>query len=86
MGVDHRRANVAMAQEFLDSANVIAGSQQVRGKRMPKRVASDSLGQSRLSDDIVAAQPAIDPSIQEWKDGLQQKVGPSLSRELRTTE
>jgi hypothetical protein len=52
MGVDHRRANVAMAQEFLHCANVIAGSQQVRGKRMPKRVACDSFGQSGLSDSL----------------------------------
>lgn len=52
MGVDHRRANVAMAEEFLHCANVIAGTQQVRGKRMPKRVARDSFGQSGLSDSL----------------------------------
>ena len=49
MSVNHRRANIDVAQEFLDCANVIAGRQQVRGEGMPKRVARDLFGHSSLS-------------------------------------
>ena len=55
MGVNHRRANVLVTQEFLDRANVIAIGQQVRGERMPKRVARDSLGQPSLSHGVLMA-------------------------------
>jgi hypothetical protein len=50
MGVNHGRTNVAMAQQFLHGANVVAVGEEVRGKRMPKRVARDSFGESGLSD------------------------------------
>ena len=33
--VDHRRADIAVAEQFLDAADVRAGFQQMRGERMP---------------------------------------------------
>ncbi len=38
-----------MAQEFLYGTNVVARGQQVRGKRMPKRLPGDALGQPRFA-------------------------------------
>ena len=44
MGVDHRRADVRVAQEFLHSPNVRPALEQVRRKRVAKGVAPDTLG------------------------------------------
>jgi len=44
MGIDHRRVDILMPQEFLDSANIVASFEQVRGKRMPEGVAARRLG------------------------------------------
>jgi hypothetical protein len=44
MGVDHRRLDVAVAQEFLYGSNVIAAFEQVSGEGMPERMASGPLG------------------------------------------
>jgi hypothetical protein len=38
-----------MSEEFLNGAEIIAIFQQVRGKRMPQRVAIDRLSQSCVS-------------------------------------
>ena len=38
MGVDHGRADIGMAEQFLHRADVVAGLQQMRGKRMAQRV------------------------------------------------
>lgn len=35
VGVDHRRRDVAMAEQLLDGANVIAGFQEVRREGVP---------------------------------------------------
>ncbi len=51
--VDHRRPNVLVPKEFLHRANVVAVSQQVRGKRMAERVARDSLRQPGLSNRLL---------------------------------
>jgi hypothetical protein len=37
--VDHGGADVAMAQQFLDGSNVVAGLEQVGGERVTKCVA-----------------------------------------------
>lgn len=50
MGVNHRLANVAMAQQFLHSACVLAVRKEVRGKRMPECVAGGLFGESGRSD------------------------------------
>ena len=50
MGVNHRRANAAMARQFLHSAYVVAVRKQVRGKQMPVCMAGDPFGESSLSD------------------------------------
>src|SRR5713101_6420540 len=49
MGVDHRRTNVFMAEEFLNRANVIAIFQQVCRKRMTQSMAPRVLGELRLA-------------------------------------
>ena len=43
MSVNHSRADVFVPEEFLDSANVLARLQQMRGKSMPKSVAANML-------------------------------------------
>jgi hypothetical protein len=45
MSVYHGCLHIPMSEEFLNRADVIAIFQQVRGKRMPQRVAVDRLGQ-----------------------------------------
>jgi hypothetical protein len=39
VGVNHSRANVLVAEQFLHGADVVPIGQQVRGERMPERVA-----------------------------------------------
>ena len=41
--VDHRRADVAVAEQLLDRPEVVAGLKQVRGTRVPERVAARRL-------------------------------------------
>jgi hypothetical protein len=43
VGVDHGRADVAVAQQFLDGPDVVAGFQQVCGERMPQGVTARRL-------------------------------------------
>lgn len=43
MRVNHRRAHIAMTQEFLNAANVDTGVEQVRRKRMAQRMRADFL-------------------------------------------
>ncbi len=52
MGVNHRRADVFVAEEFLHRADVVTVGQQVGCKRMAKRVANHPFGQSRLADSL----------------------------------
>src|SRR5574337_980536 len=52
MGVHHRGLHVAMAEEFLDSSNIVVAFKQVRGKGMAKGVARGPLRQSSLSDRV----------------------------------
>jgi hypothetical protein len=46
--VDHRRADVGMAEELLDRADVIRAFEQVCGERVAKCVTPDALGQARF--------------------------------------
>jgi hypothetical protein len=50
MRVDHGRANILVTEQFLHCANVVTIHQEIRGERMPSRVAGDSLGETRLTD------------------------------------
>ena len=50
MRVNHRRPYVLMPQQLLNSSNVIAFDQEMGGERMTKRVAGDTLGNSRLAN------------------------------------
>jgi len=49
MRVHHRRADVGMAEELLDRANVRPAFEQVCGERVPKGMAPDSLREPRLA-------------------------------------
>ena len=42
-GVEHRRRRVAVAEQLLDGADVVAALQQVRGEAVPERVRTDRL-------------------------------------------
>jgi hypothetical protein len=53
MGVDHRRFYIAMAQEFLNGTNIIAGLKQMRGKGVTEGVASGVLDYTRLADGVL---------------------------------
>ena len=48
MRVNHRGADVSVAQEFLDGPNVIPVFQEVGGKAVPKSVGACRLGYSSL--------------------------------------
>ncbi len=50
MRIDHRGPDVAVAQKYLDRADVVIGLQKMRRERVPERVAGDSLGKCSLSD------------------------------------
>jgi len=43
MGVDHRGADVVVAEEFLHGADVVAVFEQMRCERMPQRVSGGPL-------------------------------------------
>ena len=46
MRVDHCRIHVAMAEQFLNRADVLPALEQVRGKRMPQCVSAERLEDS----------------------------------------
>lgn len=48
MGVDHRRFDVAMAQQLLNCANVGAAFEQVHGEGVPEGVAGGPFGEPDL--------------------------------------
>jgi hypothetical protein len=39
VGVDHRRFDVLVPQQFLDGADIVTVFQEVRGERVPQRMA-----------------------------------------------
>src|SRR6266567_8275370 len=47
--IDHGRGDVAVAEEFLDGPDVIAGLEEVRGERVAQGVAARRLGESGLA-------------------------------------
>jgi hypothetical protein len=49
MGVDHRRADVTMPEQFLHRPDVVAVFQQVRRKGVPKRVTAHRLNDAHAS-------------------------------------
>ena len=46
VGVDHRRADVPVAEKFLDGPDVVPFFEEMGSERMPERVAGDSLDES----------------------------------------
>ena len=49
MGVDHRRRNVLVAEQLLDSPDVVAILEQVRGEAMAQDMRRHGLGQPGLA-------------------------------------
>lgn len=62
--IDHRRFDIAMPQQFLNGSNVRAAFEQVRGKRMAKRMARGPLGEPGLRHSL------SDAVIRQGDDGL----------------
>ena len=48
MRIDHRRAYIPVAQQFLDRSDVITIFQKMSGKAMPERVAAGRLDNARF--------------------------------------
>src|SRR5512135_411919 len=48
MGVNHRRGDIGMAEQFLHRADVVIAFKKVRGKGMPEDMTAHLLSQSRL--------------------------------------
>jgi hypothetical protein len=53
VGVNHRRAHVFVTKEFLHGSNVVAIFQQVGRERMPQRMTTRGLGDSRHEHGIL---------------------------------
>ncbi len=52
MRVNHRRADVRMTQQLLNRSNIVTRLKEVGRKRVSKRVAPDTLRQTRLADRV----------------------------------
>lgn len=85
MGIDHRGLHVAVPQQFLDGADVLATLQQVSRKQVAERVTAGRLADSGpqdrqlhglLDQGWVEALPAlrsdlvVTPTVRLWKDPL----------------
>ena len=53
MSVDHGGLDVAVAEEFLDGADIVAVFEQVGGKGMAERVAASALRESGFKHSLV---------------------------------
>jgi hypothetical protein len=53
MGIDHGRGEVLVPQEFLDGSDVVAGFEQVRGKRMAEGVTSNVFDDAGLANSLL---------------------------------
>ena len=49
VGIDHRRFDIFVAEQFLHCSDVVAGFKQVGRKGMPERVRPDRFGKTRTS-------------------------------------
>ena len=91
--IDHRRADIAMPQQLLDRPDVIPGLEQMRRKRVPKRVTGRRLcqpgtGRSQphqtLRHTLVQMMPtplpglAIDVMPRRWKHPLPAPLAPGV--------
>jgi hypothetical protein len=65
MSIDHHCANLIVPQQFLNRSNIISLFQQMRGKRMTKRMAEE-YGSSCSNVSIV---PVV-PHVQDVLEGL----------------
>ena len=74
MGVDHRRFHAGVTQEFLHGANIVAGREQVGGKRMAQGMGGRPLADARALDRVakcprdrtfmqVPADPLVSPRV-----------------------
>ena len=51
--VDHGRADVMMAEQFLNGANIMASFEQVGGEAMPKRMTNSRFRQFGCFDGLI---------------------------------
>ena len=74
VGVDHRRFHAGVTQEFLHGANIVAGREQVGGKRMAQGMGGRPLADARALDRVakcprdrtfmqVPADPLVSPRV-----------------------
>jgi hypothetical protein len=64
MRVDHRCADVSMAEKFLNGTNVVAGIEKVGGEGMPKRMNAAGL------DDFCAPNRLFQSSLHDLGSGM----------------
>src|SRR5688572_8969899 len=53
VGVDHRRGDVAVAEELLDGPNVVAALEQVGGEGVTERVRTGTLAEARTQGSLL---------------------------------
>ena len=70
MRVDHRRADVRMAEQLLHRANVVAGLQQVRSKRVPQGV------RRRGRMDTRRLQSPLEGALKGWSYAWWRRIAP----------
>ena len=86
VGVDHGGADVVVAQELLDGADVVARLEQVGGERVAKGVARDVLGQSGVHGGAVDCAlkhglVGVVPSTLVWSLALFHRPAVTLCRD-----
>ena len=52
MGVNHRRGDVFVSEQFLHRADVVSALQQMGGKTVPEGVAAGGLGDAGVADGV----------------------------------
>ena len=70
VGVDHRRGDVAVPEQFLHCADVVSVLEQVRGERVPEAMARRRLRDARATDRVLHG---------SLKHGLVQVVASALA-------
>ena len=88
MGVDHRGADVVVTEELLHGADVVAVFEEMRGERMPQRVAGGPLVNASLTHgvfhcpldrafvNVVVVEPAVLPVAVVMARGKDPLPGP----------
>jgi hypothetical protein len=75
VGVDHRRLDVFVSEEFLDGSDVVPGHQEMGREGVAECVAADSLGDSCIADGLFDR--SVDHGVVEMMaaDGVGSGIG-----------